>query len=94
MHPGMTPSRPGGPWGGAEVALSGLERRVLELARDGVVLEEPESAPAVNAVYRSLNRRELLEAHWWPRGELPLSASITPAGKMLLRKVRLSRPFA
>ncbi|WP_432542310.1 hypothetical protein [Kineococcus sp. SYSU DK002] len=64
--------------------LTGLDRQVLELARDGVVLEEPD-AVAVAEAYRRLNREGLLEAAWWRDGVLPLEVAITPAGRMLLR---------
>lgn len=66
------------------VWLTGLERRILELARDGIVMEEPQSR-AVAEAYRQLNREELLEAAWWRDSALPLEVAITPAGKDVLR---------
>lgn len=64
--------------------LNGLERRILELARDGIVLEEPEST-AVTDVYRRFNREGLLEAAWWRDGALPLEVELTSAGRFALR---------
>ncbi|WP_432563942.1 hypothetical protein [Kineococcus sp. SYSU DK003] len=67
------------------VMLSGLERAVLEHAADGRVLEEPESAPALVAVYQALDARGLLAAEWWPGDALPLTVELTAAGRILLR---------
>ncbi|WP_380161568.1 hypothetical protein [Kineococcus sp. R86509] len=65
--------------------LSGLERAVLEAAADGHVLEEPESATAVGAVYRRLDADGYLAAEWWAGDALPLQVELTAAGRMRLR---------
>lgn len=65
--------------------LTGLERRILEAAELGHVLEEPDSAPAVGAAYRHLQDYGLLDADWWGDDVLPLMVEIMPAGRMLLR---------
>lgn len=67
--------------------LTGLERIVLELARDGIVLEEPDST-AVAETYRQLAHLELVEAAWWRDGALPLEVVITVMGRRLLRAQR------
>ena len=65
--------------------LSGLERQVLEAAALGRVVEEPDSAPAVGAVYRRLDADGMLSAEWFGDGLLPLQVELTAAGRMLLR---------
>ena len=65
--------------------LSGLERQVLEAAALGRVVEEPDSAPAVGAVYRRLDAEGMLAAEWSGDDLLPLEVELTPAGRMLLR---------
>jgi hypothetical protein len=67
------------------VKLTGLERRILEAAELGHVLEEPDSAPAVGAAYRHLQDCGLLDADWWGEDLLPLMVEIMPAGRTLLR---------
>ena len=66
--------------------LSGLERLVLEAAAIHVVLEEVESACAVGAVYRRLDREGLVAAEWWSDDALPLEVGLTVAGRVLLRR--------
>ena len=66
--------------------LTGLERRILEEAVLGQVLENvQESAPAVGAVYHRLDTDGLLVAEWFGDGEMPLQVELTPSGRMLLR---------
>lgn len=65
--------------------VSGLDRQVLDAADLGFVLEEPESAAAVGAVYRRLDRDGLIEAEWWGEDLLPLEATLTPMGRSVLR---------
>lgn len=64
--------------------LSGLEREVLKHAAAGRVLEEPESAPALAAVYLALDASGLLVAEGWPGDLLPLTVELTDAGRMLM----------
>ncbi|PRY07897.1 hypothetical protein CLV37_1264 [Kineococcus rhizosphaerae] len=46
---------------GADGRLTGLERLILELASDGIVMEEPDSR-AVAATYREQAHGEFIEA--------------------------------
>ena len=55
-----------------------------------VVLEEPESAGAVGAVYRRLDRDGLVAAEWWGEDALPLEVALTVAGRLRLRRSRPS----
>ena len=67
------------------VRLSGLERRILEAAELGHVVQGPETAPAVGAAYRHLQDYGLLDADWWGDDVLPLMVEIMPAGRTVLR---------
>lgn len=60
--------------------LTGLERLILELARDGIVLEEADSR-VVAATYRELAHAAFIEAAWWRDGALPLEVAITLSGR-------------
>lgn len=79
----VAPALPG--TGEHAMMLTGLERLVLEAAAVGQVLEEPESASAVGAVYRALDAQGLVEAEWWGGDDLPLQVTLTAAGRTLLR---------
>ena len=65
--------------------LTGLERRILEGADVGHVVDEPGCAPLVGAAYRHLEQYGLLDADWWGDDLVPLMVEITPAGRTLLR---------
>jgi hypothetical protein len=70
---------------GDAVVLSGLERQILEAAALCHVVEEPDFAPALSAVYRRLDAEGMLAAEWFGDDLLPLQVELTAAGRMLLR---------
>jgi hypothetical protein len=73
-------------WDDDRVRLNGLERRTLEDAALGRVLENvQESAPAVGAVYHRLDTDGLLSAEWFGSDDRPLQVELRPTGRMLLR---------
>ncbi|WP_432542308.1 hypothetical protein [Kineococcus sp. SYSU DK002] len=65
--------------------LTGLERRILEAAAVGHVLDEPDSAETIGRCYRHLQQYGLLDADWWGDDALPLMVEVTPTGRALLR---------
>lgn len=68
--------------------LSGLNRQLLQHADLGAVLEEPDSAPSVGNAYRRLDADGLLSAEWFTGDLLPLTVSLTPLGRTVLRASR------
>lgn len=64
--------------------LTGLDRLILERARDGgAVLED--DAPAVVEAYRRLDADGLLAAEWFGDDALPIQVEVTPAGRIALQ---------